>query len=151
MGGSGSSHRELCRDVGLGRDGDVGACVGQRLLVNNGRGESVLDGVGLKTSVSPALGSSSGSTYLVDNIRLNPNAGEGGRDNLGIGLGDNVGVNLLDRVGLGQNLRLNHMVGGGDGDGQSLGHGDVESLGLDIDLGLGVEDRGGDVLKSSKI
>jgi len=43
------------------------------------------------------------------------------------------------------------MVGGSDGDRQSLSLGDVESLGLDIDLGLGVDDRSGDVLKSTKI
>ena len=53
MGGSGSSHRELCRGIGLGRGGNVGGCVRQRLLVNNGRGESVLDGVGLKTFCQP--------------------------------------------------------------------------------------------------
>lgn len=48
LSGSGSSHRELCRDVGLGRGGEVGDCVSQRLLVNNGRDKSVLEGVGLK-------------------------------------------------------------------------------------------------------
>jgi hypothetical protein len=47
LGGSGSSHRELRRDVGLGRGGEVGDCVGQRLLVDDGRGESALNGVGL--------------------------------------------------------------------------------------------------------
>ena len=55
-GSSRSSHRELGRDVGLGRGREVGECVGQRFLVNNGRGESAFDGVGLKVSVSPTLG-----------------------------------------------------------------------------------------------
>lgn len=48
LGGSGSSHRELCRDVGCGRGVEVGGCVGQRFLIDNGRGESALDGVGLE-------------------------------------------------------------------------------------------------------
>ena len=56
LGGSRSSHRELGRDVGLGRGREVGECVGQRFLVDNGRGESAFDGVGLKVSVSPTLG-----------------------------------------------------------------------------------------------
>ena len=55
LGGSGSSHRELRRDVGLGRGGEVGDRVSQRLLINDSRGEGALDGVGLKTSVNPAL------------------------------------------------------------------------------------------------
>lgn len=56
LGGSRSSHRELGRDVGLGRGREVGECVGQRFLVDNGRGESAFDGVGLEISVSPTLG-----------------------------------------------------------------------------------------------
>jgi len=56
LGGSRSSHRELGRNVGLGRGREVGECVGQRFLVNNCRGESAFDGVGLKVSVSPTLG-----------------------------------------------------------------------------------------------
>lgn len=48
LGGCGSSHRELRRDVGLGGGGEVGERVGQRLFVSDGRGESALDGVGLK-------------------------------------------------------------------------------------------------------
>jgi len=132
MGGSGSSHRELCRDVGLGRGGEVGDGVSQRLLVNNSRSESALDGVG-----------------LVHNIRLNPDAGEGCREDFDIGLSDNVRMDLLDRISLGQNLRLDHEAGGGDGDGQGLSLGDVENLGLEVGLGLGVDDRGWDVLSVS--
>jgi hypothetical protein len=56
LGGSRSSDRELGRDVGLGRGREVGDCVSHRFLVNNGRGESALDCVGLEASVSPTLG-----------------------------------------------------------------------------------------------
>lgn len=50
LGCSGSGHRELCRDIGRGRGGEVGECVSHRPLVNNGRGESALNGVRLKSS-----------------------------------------------------------------------------------------------------
>ena len=55
LGASRGSHRELGRDVGLGSGREVGDCIGQRFLVNNGRGESALDGVGLEAYISPNL------------------------------------------------------------------------------------------------
>ena len=54
--------------------------------------------------------------HLIDDIRLDPDAGEGGRDNLDVSLGDGVREDLLDRVGLGQDLGLDHKAGGGDGE-----------------------------------
>lgn len=45
LGGSGSRHRELGRDVGRGRSREVGNGVCHRLLVNNGRGEGALNGI----------------------------------------------------------------------------------------------------------
>jgi len=129
LGGSRSGDRELGRDVGFGRRREVGDCIGQRFLVNNSRGESALDGVG-----------------LVDDICLNPDAGVSGRDNFDIGLGDKVRVDLLDRVRLGQSSRVDRETGGGDGDRQSLSVCDVESLGLHIGLGHSVVDCGRDGL-----
>ena len=154
LGGSRSSHRELGRDVGLGRGREVGECVSHRLLVNNGRGESAFDGVGLKASVSPTLRlwvMDKEYPYPVNDIRLNPNTGVGGRDNFDIGLGDNVRAGLLDRVRFGQSRRINRDTGTGDGDGQSLGVYDVESLCLDIDLGHSVVDCGRDGLKLPRV
>ena len=55
LGGSRSSYRELGRDIGLSGGREVGDRVGQRFLVNNGRGKSALDGVGLEASVSPTF------------------------------------------------------------------------------------------------
>lgn len=92
-----------------------------------------------------------GTQYLVDGVRLNPDAGVRGRDNLDIGRGDIVRQDLLDRVRHGQSSRLDPDAGGGEGDGQSLGVGDLESIGHDIGHGHRVVDRGWDGLKLSKI
>lgn len=89
--------------------------------------------------------------YLVDGIRLNPDAGVRGRDNLDIGLGDKVRDNLLDRVRLGQSGRVDREAGGGEGDSQSFSVGDVESVGHDIGLGHRVVDRGWNGLKLPKV
>ena len=86
--------------------------------------------------------------HFVDDVGLNPDTGEGGRDNFDVSLGDGVREDLLDRVGLGQGLGLGHKAGGGDGERQGLSLGDVESISLHIGLGHGVEDGGRDSLSS---
>jgi len=153
QGGSGSRHRELRRDVGLGRGGEVGDCICHRLLVNNGRGEGALNGVGLKEPSSAQFSIREEKEYphLVDGIRLNPNTGVSGRNNFDIGLSDIVCDDFLDRVSLGHGRRVDRETGGGDGDGQGLSVGDIESLDLDIGLCHSVVDRGRDGLKLSKI
>ena len=89
--------------------------------------------------------------HHVDNVRLNPDASIGCRDNFDIGLGDDIREGFLDRVCLGQNHRLDHSVGVSDSRWQDLNVGDVQSLGHDIGLGHGVIDRGWDGLKSFEI
>ena len=89
--------------------------------------------------------------HLVNDIRLNPNTGVGGRDNFDICLGDKVREDLLDRVRHDQSRRFDREASGSDGDGQSLSICDVESLCLDIGLGHSVVDCGRDGLKLSKI
>ena len=152
LGDSGSRHRELCRDVSLGGGGEVGESVGQRHLVNNGRGDGALDGVSLKGPPSARFsGHGERIPYRVDDIRLNPDAGVGGRHNLGVSLSDGVREDLHNRVRHSQGRRIDRETGAGDGDRQGLGVGEVESLSHDIGHGHGVVDRGWDGLKLSEI
>ena len=89
--------------------------------------------------------------HRIDDIRLNPDTSEGGRDNFDISRGDKVRENLLDGIRHSQSRRLDRDTGGGDSEGQSLSVSDVESLGLDIGHGHGVVDRSWDGLKLSKV
>jgi len=126
--GSGSGQPDRCRRVGLG----LSECVGQSFLVGNCRGEGTLEGLG-----------------IVDNFRLNPDAGVCGWENLDVGLGDNVREGFFEGVGLSQSLRLNRNTGAGDGNRQRLSIGDVEGIRLDVGLSHGVVDRGWDGLRVS--
>ena len=90
-------------------------------------------------------------SHLINDIRLNPNAGVSGRDDFDIGLGDVVSEDLLDCVRHGQSRRLDREAGGSDCDGQGLSVCDIESLGFDIGIGHSVVDCGRDGLKLSKI
>lgn len=125
LGGSGSRHRELSRNVSLGSGGEVGDCVSHRFLVNDRRGESAFDGVG-----------------QVNGVRLDPDASEGCWDDRDVRLGDKVREDLLNRVGHSQSRRLDQKTRGGEGDRQSLSLGEEESIGLEIGHCQSVVNRG---------
>ena len=123
----------MCRDISLGSGGEVGDCVSHCFLVNHRRGESALNGVGLEGVHQHCLLSIGVKTpYLVNDIRLDPYASEGCRDDRDVRLCDKVREDLLDRVGHGQSCRLDQKTGSGEGDRQSLSFGEDEGISLGI-------------------